>query len=115
MISTETQEETASAPLEFRRLLCNSKDLREPDLGCDRLGPSRAPFQHLVRRAAGGGESGAAGFTLQHGSAGSQSPCTAFSTASAWPATLTLCQSARTTPESSITKVERSMPMYWRP
>lgn len=42
---------------------------------------------------------------------GRQSPRAAASTASTWPGTLTLRQTARTTPSLSIRKVERSMPM----
>lgn len=39
----------------------------------------------------------------------------AFSTASTWPGTLTLRQTWRMTPASSIRKVARSIPMYLRP
>src|SRR3546814_4967677 len=39
----------------------------------------------------------------------------ASSTASTWPGTLTLRHMPRTTPASSIRKVDRSIPMYLRP
>jgi CRP-like cAMP-binding protein len=43
------------------------------------------------------------------------SPSAAFSTSPAWPSTFTLPQMLRTTPFSSMRKVERSMPMYFFP
>ena len=42
-------------------------------------------------------------------------PIAAFSTSSTCPGTLTLRQTARTTPLASMRKVARSMPMYLRP
>jgi hypothetical protein len=62
----------------------------------------------------GGGEDGARGLRQGIGPR-RQSAFTAVSTASTWPGTLTLCQTPRTTPFSSMRKVARSIPMYFRP
>jgi hypothetical protein len=56
----------------------------------------------------GGVRQGAAG-------GGGQSAFAAASTASTWPGTLTLRHTPRTTPFSSMRKVARSIPMYFRP
>src|SRR5260221_4375010 len=71
--------------------------------------------ESYLRGRLGHGKDGAGGVRQRVARRRGQSAFAAASTASTWPGTLTLRHTPHTTPFSSMRKVARSIPMYFRP
>ena len=85
------------------------------DEGAAPPGGCRGSGESHLRRRLGRGKHGAGGVRQRAARRAGQSALAAASSASTWPGTLTLRHTPRTTPFSSMRKVARSIPMYFRP